>query len=169
MKTAVIFFSRTGKTAQLADRLFSVLPVDSKELIQINTLQEWEKKKWFDWSNKRKIKLIATQTDLSSFDLVFFGSPVEGMSPKRKLPEEIEVYLKECRGIEGKATAVFLNCFGMPGTVLQKMQSILQTRNAQLVNSRVFTYLLNLTEPQFREAEQFARETTEKISSANLT
>ncbi len=166
MKIAVVFFSRTGKTTQLADRLFSALDNDSKQLIQINTLQEWEKKKWFDLSNKKKIKLIATQTDLSSFDLVFFGSPVEGMSPKRKLPEEMEVYLKECRGIEGKPTAVFLNCFGIPGTALQKMQSILQTRNAQLLDSKVFTYLLSLTEPQFKEAERFAKETIQKAVPA---
>lgn len=165
MKTAVVFFSRTGKTAQLADTIFSVLENGSKQLIQINTLQQWDKKKWFDLSNKRKIKLIATQIDLSSFDLVFFGSPVEGMSPKRKIPEEMEVYLKECRGIEGKKTAVFLNCFGIPGTALQKMQSILQTRNAQLVNSKVFTYLLSLSDKQFEEAKQFAVETAQKTVS----
>lgn len=165
MKIAVVFFSRTGKTTQLADTLFSALENGSKQLIQINTLKQWEKKKWFDLSNKKKIKLVATQTDLSGFDLIFFGSTVEGMSPKRKVPEEMEIYLKECKGIEGKPVAVFLNCFGIPGTALQKIQSILQTRNAQLVNCKVFTYLLGLADQQLKEAGRFAKETVQKAAN----
>lgn len=164
MKTAIVFFSRAGKTTQLADIIFSALENGEKEIIQINTLEEFEKKKWFDLSNKKKIKVIATKTDLSGFDLIFFGSTVEGMSPKRKIPEEMQVYLKECRGLEGKMVSVFLSCFGVPGTALQKIQSILQTRNATVINSKAFIYLLNFSGKQLQEAREFAQESLQKTS-----
>ena len=157
----------------LADTIFSALP-GKKELIQINVLEQKEKKKpfdlrnpkTFDLSNPKKVKLIATKTDLSRFDLVFFGSTVEGMSPKRKIPLETEVYLKECKGVEGKKTAVFLGCFGVPGTALQKMQSILQTRNATVVASKAFAYLLHFSDAQLKEARQFALETAQNAKKA---
>ncbi|MBU0635576.1 hypothetical protein KKE06_00960 [Candidatus Micrarchaeota archaeon] len=163
MRIAIVFFSRAGKTAELADTISLALGPQKAELIQINVLKQKEKKKSFGLANKHKLKLISTQTDLSKFDLIFFGSEVEGMSPKRKLPEEIIVYLQECTGIEGKSTAVFLNCFGIPGTSLQKIQSILQTRNAKIINNKIFTYLLGLTKKQLEEAKEFAQKTREKI------
>ena len=167
MQVAVVFFSRSGKTALLADTLFSSLPNNGKkQLIQINALEQFEKKKSFDWSNKKKIKLIATQTDLTPFDLVFFGSTVEGMSPKRKIPQEMEVYLKECRGIEGKKTAVFLSCFGMPGTTIQKIQSILQTRNANVLESQAFSYLLNFSDQQLDQVKEFGARTLTKATES---
>lgn len=158
MRIAIVFFSRSGKTAELADTIFSVLneKENGKKLIQINVLKKTQKNKWWDLSSTLKLKLIATQSDLSEFDLIFFGSEIEGMSPKRKLPDEMEYYLKECKGIEGKKVAVFLDCFGIPGTTLQKIKSILQTRNATVLDGTVFSYLLGLSEQQLEEARRFA-------------
>lgn len=167
MKIAVVFFSKSGKTALLADTLFSSLSDEhDKQLIQINALEQ-NGKEMFNWSNKKKIKLIATQTDLTPFELVFFGSTVEGMSPKRKIPQEMEVYLKECKGLEGKPTAIFLSCFGIPGTTLQKIQSILQTRNAKIVESHVFTYLLHFSAQQLQEIKTFAGSVIQKSESVS--
>ena len=82
--------------------------------------------------------------------------------PKRKLAVEMESYLKEVTGLDHKKVAVFLSVFGMPGTTLQKISSIVHTKNADLVSAKAFTYLLNFSEAQLKEAEQFAVEAVGK-------
>ncbi len=129
--------------------------------IQVKAVPEHVPKRFFFMKTKQaQLKLVSTQTDLSEFDVVFFGSTVEGMMPKRKLPQEMEVYLKECQGIENKKAIVFLNAFGMAGTTLQKMTSILHTRNVNVTKSKVFTFLLNFSPEQIKEAEEFALDST---------
>lgn len=86
-----------------------------------------------------------------------FASTVEGMMPKRRLPAEMELYLKECRGIENKSVAFCVMAFGMAGRVPQKMTSILHTRNATVKSSEVFTFLVNFSKEQLATADAFTK------------
>lgn len=165
MRIAVVFFSRSKKNTQLAAKtLFDALPSPphQKELIVIHAMEEIHKTRWLDLNPAKKISLISTKTDLTEFDFVFFGSTVEGMAPKRKLPEEMLVYLRECKGIEGKKAAVFLPAFGVAGTVAKKMESVLQTRNVQIIDTLILQYLLSLSKAQLDQVKAFGLAAIEK-------
>lgn len=158
MRIAIVFFSRSKKNTQLAAKtLFDAIPSppNQKELIVIHAMEEIHKTRWLDLKPSKKISLISTKTDLSEFDFVFFGSTVEGMAPKRKLPDEMLVYLRECKGIEGKKAAVFLPAFGVAGTVAKKMESVLQTRNVQIIDTLILQYLLSISQKQLEQVKAF--------------
>ncbi|MFH0955291.1 MAG: hypothetical protein V1777_04270 [Candidatus Micrarchaeota archaeon] len=165
MQIAVVFFSRSKKNTVLAaNTLFSAIPSlpSEKELISIKALKEKQKKGFLDLNPQEKISLVSTKTDLSGFDFVFFGSTIEGMSPKRKIPDEMLTYLRECKGIEGKKAALFLPAFGVAGTVAKKMESVLQTRNVTIVDTLVLPYLLNITAPQLEQIKTFTATALQK-------
>ena len=164
MNVCVVFFSRSQKNTLLAGQTIYASIPDShpKEIVSISALTEKQKTRWLDLHPKIKISLVATKTDLSAFDFVFFGCTVEGMAPKRKVPDEMLAYLRECRGIEGKKAAIFLPAFGVAGTVGQKIESVLQTRNVKVVDTLVLPYLISLSKEQLEQAKAFAQKALQK-------
>jgi len=108
-----------------------------------------------------EIELQPVQKELSAYDLLVIGSPVFGLSPKRKIAKAVEAYLRQCSGIEGKKVAVFLTCFGIPGTALKKISGIIQSRGAIVADSLVVAYLLSISAKQFEEAKEFGKRIAE--------
>lgn len=102
-------------------------------------------------------ELKPVSLDVSSFDVVAFGSPVFGLNPKRKVSKTIELFIKQCSGIEEKKAIVFLTCFGLAGTALKRVQGMLQVRNAKFVDSLIVTYLLGVSKKQLTEAKEFGK------------
>jgi len=158
MKLAVVFFAPNNKPTPITEKIVESLTQQQAtvEYIQVQAIPETVSKRFFGMKKKQQLKLVSTKTDLSEYDGVFFGSTVEGMMPKRKLPPEMELFLKECKGIESKKVAVFLTAFGMAGTVPQKISSILATRSVTVVTSKVFTFLVNFSPEQLKNAREFA-------------
>jgi len=160
VKIAVVFFSPAKSPNVLATQMVNALSKagHAVELVSVKAIKESDSKRFFGLHKKQQLKLVSTKTDLSEFDFVLFGSTAEGMMPKRKLPPEMELYLKECRGIENKRAGVFVATFGFAGTTPQKMNSLLHMRGVEIFGTKVFSFLLHFSPEQLKEAEQFALE-----------
>jgi flavodoxin len=157
-RALVAFFSKTGRTESIAMAL-------AKGLAQagciIETLKISAAQKRKNSGNKKKtlvrLGLRPEQLDLGAFDIVCIGSPVQGMAPKRKISPETEAFIKKCHGLDGKKVAVFVSCFGIPGTTIKRMAALLQTRGALVVGSLAVPYLLSISKKDLDGAEEFAK------------
>ena len=106
MKTAILYYSRTGNTREIAKILEEKLK-DNKadvDLIEI----EAEKKPGFFKAGRasmKRIDLPITNTDfnLKKYDMIIIGSPTWAGHPAPLY----STFLKKAENIEGKKTAIF--------------------------------------------------------------
>ncbi len=82
MNTAVVYFSRTGNTKKLAEQIAQATDA-----------------KLFDIGN-------ASPANVAGFELVIFGTPVEGASPTK----EAQAFIEGMSSVSGKKAMVFNTC-----------------------------------------------------------
>ncbi|GEM_PF-1349315 len=157
----IVFFSKAGRTKSVADAIAAGLRENGAE-VDFAQLELLEKKKTKNKNAQEKkrnddVELKPVQLDVSDCDAVFFGSPVFGLMPKRKISKAMETYIRQCSGIEGKKAIVFLTCFGVPGTALKKISGMLQARNASVTDSLTVAYLLGISKKQLEQAREFGK------------
>ncbi len=112
MKSIIIYYSYTGNTRCVAQALASYLK--SKNEVEVVELKSLDENSNFFRQAKRafiraKAKLDLTHTDLSSYEMVCLGTPVWAFRPTPAM----NAYLNECKGLEGKAVALFTTSGGM--------------------------------------------------------
>ncbi|MFZ4397620.1 MAG: flavodoxin family protein, partial [Kiritimatiellia bacterium] len=79
MKTLVVFYSRTGHTRKVAEKLAGLLGAETEELIESGKDRAGVlgfMKAGRDAMLKRAVELASVTKDPASFDLVVLGSPV---------------------------------------------------------------------------------------------
>lgn len=107
MKTAIIYFSLTGNTEKLAQRIGEKLEAEGKEIGKIRLLEE---KNYSFLGNalralfRIKGKIKETTFNLKGYETFFFGTPVWAGSPAPALLN----YLERCQGLEGKEVCLFV-------------------------------------------------------------
>ena len=121
MKTAIVYYSMSGNTRFVAEKMAHVLDADLIPLIPMKAYPDSGFKK-FLWCGKSAImgdkpRLEPCDFDGAAYDLVIFGSPVWAGTfapPLRTFIRDNQVTLAD------KRTAAFFCCSGGPGKVLEK-------------------------------------------------
>lgn len=126
MKTAIVYYSMSGNTAYVAEKLASALNADLIPLVPRKAYPDSGFRKFF-WGGKSalmgdKPALEPYTFDGNAYDLIAFGSPVWAGTfapPLRTFIEESRVAL------QGKRISAFFCCSGGPGKVLEKFRVFL--------------------------------------------
>ena len=124
MNTAIVYYSMSGNTAYVAEKLAAALNADLIPLIPRKAYPDSGYKKFF-WGGKSalmgdKPALEPYAFDPNAYDLVIFGSPVWAGTFAPPLRSFIEDNRDSLRG---KRSAAFFCCSGGPGKVLGKFKT----------------------------------------------
>jgi len=124
MKTAVIYYSYNGSSAQVAEILKAELNAD---IFRIETLDSKKRKGFFliFWGGGQVVKgkkppLKPLSVDISAYDLVILGTPVWASSPAPAI-----VSFLSANSITGKKIALFCCHAGGMGEALDKLKALL--------------------------------------------
>lgn len=128
MKTAIVYYSMSGNTAQTAERISSALGAD---LIRIEPVKEYPSKGFrkFIWGGKSAVMgekpALQPYTFPGGYDRVIFGSPVWAGN----IAPPLRTFLHENReALRGKHYACFLCCAGGDADKpFLKLQQLLET------------------------------------------
>jgi flavodoxin len=148
LKALIVFYSNSGRTKSIAEEIARGLAEKSVEN-QLLPLDKAKKSK----ANQKNRERKENGFDIGEFDLLVVGS-------KRKISRELESFIKECKGLDGKKSVVFLTCFGVAGTSLKKITGMLNARGSTVIDSLVITYLLGISAKQLESAREFGKKIT---------
>jgi flavodoxin len=128
MKTAVIYYSYNGSSAQVAEILKAELNAD---IFRIETLDSKRRKGLFliFWGGGQVLKgkkppLKPLSVDINAYDLIILGTPVWASSPAPAL-----VSFLSTNSIAGKKVALFCCHAGGMGEALNKLKTLLGGNN----------------------------------------
>jgi flavodoxin len=147
-KTAVIVYSLTGNTLNMAEKIRQktggdILRIETVEIYPSGEQLIPYAKKQRDELGKPTLK--TPLPDLSGYDTIFLGSPVWF----HELPPAVALYL-EAMDFGDRQLAPFLTCGGGPGEAMETLRK--SVRNARMLEPRVITRFAS------RPAEDIDRE-----------
>jgi flavodoxin len=110
MKTLVVYYSRTGKTRFVAEKVASELKADIEEVVDLKNRSGrfGFLKAGYDATRGNETKIAKTQKSPSNFELIVVGTPVWNSRPA----SAISTYLKRT-DFAGKKVAIFCTNEGM--------------------------------------------------------
>ena len=110
MKTLVVYYSRTGKTRFVAEKVAAELKADIEEVVDLKNRSGrfGFLKAGYDATRGNETEIGETQKSPSDFDLIMVGTPVWNSRPA----SAISTYLKR-NDFAGKKVAVFCTNEGM--------------------------------------------------------
>ncbi len=122
MKTLVAFYSRTGNTALLADKISKLLGADSDRIISRDSYYGWLGY-WrgaFHSLNDTRVAIEDAKLPPAQYDLVIIGGPVWGA----RIASPVRTYLRQ-HASEFKSTAFFATQGGVrPGISFKQMAAM---------------------------------------------
>ena len=122
MKTLVAFYSRTGNTALLADKISKLLGADSDRIISKDSYDGWLGY-WrgaFHSLNNTRVVIEDAKLPPAQYDLVIVGGPVWGA----RIASPVRTYLRQ-HGSEFKSAAFFVTQGGArPGISFKQMAAM---------------------------------------------
>ena len=126
MNAAIVYYSMSGNTRYVAEKLAAALNADLIPLVPRKAYPDSGFKKFF-WGGKSalmgdKPALEPYDLDPNSYDLVIFGSPVWAGTFAPPLRSFIEDNRDSLRG---KRFAAFFCCSGGPGKVVEKFKTFI--------------------------------------------
>ena len=131
LKIGIVYYSYSGNTHRVAEILKEILARDNAvDTLRIEALDE--SKNFFAQVLRALMKKRATikelQSDLSEYDLLFFGSPVWA----REMPPAMHVYLEKVKGLERKKIVSFVTYGSGLGKThcLDSMEQVLKQKGA---------------------------------------
>ncbi|MBN1357891.1 NAD(P)H-dependent oxidoreductase [Candidatus Bathyarchaeota archaeon] len=137
MKTLVVYYSRTGKTKFVAEKVATALKADIEEVVDMKNRNGrfGFLKSGYDATRGNETEIKETQNSPSNFDLVVIGTPVWNSRPA----SAISTYLKR-NNFAGKKVAVFCTNEGMgEEKAIERTKALISNGNivGELVVSKV--------------------------------
>jgi flavodoxin len=138
MKTLVVYYSRTGKTRFVAEKVASELKADIEEVVDLKNRSGrfGFLKAGYDATRGNETKIAKTQKSPSNFELIVVGTPVWNSRPA----SAISTYLKRT-DFAGKKVAIFCTNEGMGEEKAVERTKVLISNGdivGELVISKVF-------------------------------
>lgn len=132
MKTAIIYYSMSGNTKYIAEKIAQALDADLIPLIPMKAYPDSGFKKFF-WGGKsavmgEKPRLEPYAFDPAAYDLIILGGPVWAGTFAPPLRTFIHEQLE---GLRGKRLAAFFCCSGGPGKVLERFRAYLDDKRPE--------------------------------------
>ncbi len=121
MKKKIIYYSKTGNTKSIAEKIQAVSNIPLEAIIASS-----------DDPNQVQVELIE-KPDIEGLDRIIFGSPVHGFS----IPKIVKAYLEDLPELEGKSFDLFVTHFfpyaWMGGNqVLKAMKKIILAKGGEI-------------------------------------
>lgn len=121
MKKKIVFYSKTGNTKGIAEKIHGVSNIPLEAIIAAS-----------DDPNQAHVELIE-KPDLHEVERIIFGSPVHGFST----PKVVKAYLEDQPTFEGKTFDLFVThffpCAWMGGNqVLKQMEKIILAKGGKI-------------------------------------
>ena len=138
MKTLVVYYSRTGKTRFVAEKVASELKADIEEVVDLKNRSGrfGFLKAGYDSTRGNETKIGKTQKSPSGFELIVVGTPVWNSRPS----PAISTYLKR-NDFAGKKVAVFCTNEGLgEEKAVERTKALISNGDVvgELVVSKVF-------------------------------
>lgn len=159
MKTVVLYYSRSRKTASVAETIAQELSAD---IVEIKDLKD--RSSFFSYLNasidalrENKTKISPENIDLSDYGLIYIGSPTWAGKPAPAMLSLID----SC-DFQGKDVILFTTMGSQGGrTVIKRMQEKIKARGSRMVN-----FLIIKTGG--KEISEIKEDTREKIDELDL-
>ena len=126
MKAAIVYYSLSGNTSYVAEKVAAILTADRIPLVPVKAYPDSGFKKFF-WGGKSalmgdKPALEPYAFDPESYDLVIFGAPVWAGT----FAPPLRTFMETNRSaLQGKRKAAFFCCSGGPGKVSDRFKAFL--------------------------------------------
>jgi flavodoxin len=138
MKTLVVYYSRTGKTRFVAEKVALDLKADVEEVVDLKNRSGrfGFLKAGYDATRGNETEIGKTQNSPSDFELIVVGTPVWNSRPS----PAISTYLKQ-NGFAGKKVAVFCTNEGLgEEKAVERTKALISNGDivGELVVSKVF-------------------------------
>ncbi len=159
MKTVVLYYSRSRKTASVAETIAQELSAD---IVEIKDLKD--RSSFFNYLNasidalrENKTKISPENIDLSEYGLIYIGSPTWAGKPAPAMLSLID----NC-DFQGKDVILFTTMGSQGGsTVIKRMQEKIKARGSRMVN-----FLIIKTGG--KEINEIKEDTRKKIEELDL-
>ncbi len=132
MKTLVLYYSQTRKTASVAETISQELSADTVEIKDLKERSGFfnSLKSTIDAFRENKTKINPENVDLSDYGLIYIGTPTWGGKPA----PAIITLIDRCN-FQGKDVILFTTMGGKGGnTTIKRMKEKLEARGARIVN-----------------------------------
>jgi flavodoxin len=138
MKTLVVYYSRTGKTRFVAEKVIAELKADIEKIVDLKNRSGrfGFLKAGYDATRGNETEIAETQKSPSEYDLIVIGTPVWNSRPA----SAIRTYLKK-NDLAGKKVAVFCTNEGMgEEKAVERTKALISNGDivGELVVSKVF-------------------------------
>jgi flavodoxin len=143
MKTLVVYYSRTGNTKSVAEKVAQTLEAEMEEIVDEKNRRGWIGflKAGYDATVGNRTRIAETKKDPREFDWIIVGTPVWNSRPS----PAIRTYLSK-NDLTGKRVTVFCTSLGMG-----EAKAIERTK--ALVSTGDFTESLIMPRPNENKAD----------------
>ncbi|NHJ46982.1 MAG: flavodoxin [Asgard group archaeon] len=160
MKSLVIYYSKTGNTKLMAEKIAEELNSDLLALKEQKKIKSSGFGLYFRGGfysmTKKKMKLEEIETNFEDYDLIFLGTPVWAW----RLNPVVRSFLKTTN-FTGKKFGLFSCCAGSAEKILQEMKEILH-ENDVLGEIEFIEPLKKETEKNIERAKTWAQDISKK-------
>lgn len=137
MKTAIIFYSYTGITRDMAGKVQAACGGD---LIEVKTRQNYSSLTAYTLGCLRARSgesdpIDPGSIDITGYDLIVIGTPVWAWKPT----PAINAAIRALRGYEGKPAVIFATCGSGAGDTLAVMRKVLEEKGVHVQGEAVLT------------------------------
>jgi len=157
MKVLIAYyhFGETPKVAQRFGKLFLANGINS-ETVLIEDTKNTPLKKQFKLENKLEISI---QKNWDEYDYFIIGSPVTSFSSA----PVVNQFLKSLPDLKEKKVILFATGIGLPGNTIKKLTGILSTKNAELIDSEIFSSIFPFDEKKLKEVDAYFERIKDKF------
>ncbi len=163
MKTLVIYYSKTGNTKYMAEKIADEAKAD---IFEIQREKDIKSKGFmlyfrggFESMTKRVPKLKQSDISIDDYDLIFIGTPVWAWN----LNPATRAFLKSAK-IKNKKIGLFCCCAGSCDSIIEEMKKHLEG-NEILGDVKFIEPLKNDTESYVQKAKTWTKNIIDKASS----
>ncbi len=143
MNIGLIVYSKSGNTRQIAEKIKINIEEQNHEVELMNINPEKQPgffKAGYSAIRQKTLPITNDSLDVSSYDIVFIGTPVWAGKPA----PFIKTMLEKTIGLDGEKTAVFITCGGgeKPGSdVIELMKSYAQQKGAAVMDDSLIVHM----------------------------
>jgi hypothetical protein len=140
-------FGQIPKVVNKLDELFKKKGI-SCFLLETLPEQDWDLKKQF---KKEKELSLSKKPSLKNIDLLLIGTPILSFTSA----PTINVFIRCLPDMKKKKVILFATGIGLPGKAVKKMSSLLSMKNANVIDTQVFSSIFEFDSRKLLEVEGF--------------
>lgn len=161
MRVLIVYFP-LGEITKVVDLFNSLFLKNNHECIIFEPIvtNYFDLKKQFKHEKKLVLDKIP---NIKKFDLILIGTPIISFTSA----PAINTFIRLLPKIKNKKIVLFATGIGLPGNAIKKMSSLLSMKEANIVDTQVFSSIFEFDSKKMLEVEKFFERFLEKIKKTN--